>query len=544
MTTRKPGKKLRWILAIILLFGVAAFFGGRYLLLSKIRDTLHSRLGDLRSQGIYIKFRSAGINTWSGDLRINDLAIAIGKDTVNREVAATIPLLSVSGFQIIPFIKNRTISISNVKIENPAIAFRLNIQTPESKARDAFFEDLNIENISITSSSFLLKDSITQDTLARVKSNLFIDHLGLERVNDSLTWRQSKIHITEFDFALPKALYTFTVQDVRLDLKKRIFEIDTFKMTPTMTRRKFMRASGRQTDYIKAVVPYIRISGWSLRGNPGLTLDIEKIKTQLFMEVYRDKRLPFIKDHHTTLPAHLLQRLPFDLNIDTLRLDEGLVSYEEYPEKGDSSGAVYFDKLQATVVGISNTVAADKQMVMHARTKFMGKGDLVVDFTFPSDTTKAYTAKGSLKNFPMVKLNDMLGPSAKARVESGMMTNMRFNFRYNMYRSDGDLEMNYEDLRIVTLRENNKKEVKVSLIKTLLLNTFILKKDADDEKGNDTKTGTILFYRDQKKSIFNYWWKSLFSGIKSAYKIDKLQNFANDMKTNDRADKKKKKKKK
>jgi hypothetical protein len=177
-------------------------------------------------------------------------------------------------------------------------------------------------------------------------------------------------------------------------------------------------------------------------------------------------------------------------------------------------------------------------MVMHAKTKFMGKGDLVVDFTFPADTTKPYTARGSLKNFPLVGLNDMLGPNAKARVESGTMTNMKFNFKYNLYRSDGEVELNYEDLRIASLRLNSKKEVKVSLIKTLLLNTFI-KKDAEEDEKNDSKTGTILFYRDQKRSVFNYWWKSLFSGIKSAYKIDKLQEFAKDMKTNDRAKKKK-----
>jgi hypothetical protein len=46
----------------------------------------------------------------------------------------------------------------------------------------------------------------------------------------------------------------------------------------------------------------------------------------------------------------------------------------------------------------------------------------------------------------------------------------------------------------------------------------------DEDVARDKRTGTIEFYRDQKRSIFNYWWKSVFSGIKSAYKIDKLTN--------------------
>jgi hypothetical protein len=44
--------------------------------------------------------------------------------------------------------------------------------------------------------------------------------------------------------------------------------------------------------------------------------------------------------------------------------------------------------------------------------------------------------------------------------------------------------------------------------------------DENDEKSE--RTGTVEFYRDTRRSIFNYWWKSVFSGIKSAYKLDKL----------------------
>ena len=38
------------------------------------------------------------------------------------------------------------------------------------------------------------------------------------------------------------------------------------------------------------------------------------------------------------------------------------------------------------------------------------------------------------------------------------------------------------------------------------------------------RTGVIDFHRDTSKSIFNYWWKSLLTGIKSAYNLDKLED--------------------
>ena len=55
---------------------------------------------------------------------------------------------------------------------------------------------------------------------------------------------------------------------------------------------------------------------------------------------------------------------------------------------------------------------------------------------------------------------------------------------------------------------------------TLILNAFIVKKEMNAEE----RKGVILFYRDNRKAIFNYWWKSLLSGIKSLYNLDRVMD--------------------
>jgi hypothetical protein len=94
-----------------------------------------------------------------------------------------------------------------------------------------------------------------------------------------------------------------------------------------------------------------------------------------------------------------------------------------------------------------------KNTELKAEAKFMGNGLVKTYFVFPSDTTKPYEAYGTLKNFDMTKVNDMLGPAAKVKVKSGMMQEMKFNFAYNSFRSVGELELNYEDLKVISLRE-------------------------------------------------------------------------------------------
>lgn len=523
MRIQPPRRRARWIILSVLIL-ISFFFAGRYFLLSAIRSALYTRLDDLKKKGIAIKFQSVDVNAWTGDIQIHNLSIALGDTLTEKVIRAGVPYLLVKGIEIIPYITNRNISIRSVSLTQPSFAIRTDATVPKSGTGKSFFENLYIRQINVTSSVIHVKDTLGQDTIATVFADLNIRDLGLEKMGDSLAWRDSDVQVSKFSFNLPHQLYAFSVKAVRLDLNERTFEIDSLKISPTSGRRAFMKKYGRQIDYIAGIVPSLRIDGLSFRADPRLSILADFVTMTFHLEVYRDKRLPFKKDHFTSLPIHYLQRLPVHLKVDTIRIADSFVSYEEFPEKGDSAGGIFFDKMNVTIARLDNDPALKQPVTMHAFTKFMGSGDLQATFTFPGDTTKPYKTVGSLKNFPMVKLNSMLGPAAKVRIESGTMTNLKFNFLYNPLRSDGEVELNYEDLKISSLRKNNKNEQAVSLIKTLLLNTLIIKKDMNEDMTDDEKTGTVLFYRDQKRSIFNYWAKSLFSGIKSAYKLDKLQN--------------------
>jgi hypothetical protein len=173
----------------------------------------------------------------------------------------------------------------------------------------------------------------------------------------------------------------------------------------------------------------------------------------------------------------------------------------------------------------------------------MGQGALHLNATFPWDTNQKSTVKGTLRGLDFTRLNQVLEPQVNARAESGTLNELNFEFAYNDNRSDGVLEMNYSDLRMVTFR-NDEQIAKISKrknkhkkkgdpedddriqkapLKTFVLNAFIIRKNKD---GSDEqiRNGTIGFPRDKHRSIFNYWAKSLFSGVKSAYNIDKLED--------------------
>jgi hypothetical protein len=68
---------------------------------------------------------------------------------------------------------------------------------------------------------------------------------------------------------------------------------------------------------------------------------------------------------------------------------------------------------------------------------------------------------------------------------------------------------------LMSFRENKKDKAVPDVFKTILINA-LLENDLDASDPRSQRTGEIHFARDQNKFIFNFWWKSLLSGLKSA----------------------------
>ncbi|MDZ7682012.1 MAG: hypothetical protein U5J63_09965 [Fodinibius sp.] len=80
----------------------------------------------------------------------------------------------------------------------------------------------------------------------------------------------------------------------------------------------------------------------------------------------------------------------------------------------------------------------------------------------------------------------------------------------------GNAILRYRDLKISLLdRETNEQNFSKK-VTSLLANTFKVKRD---NAGPNPRKATIEFEHNSKKSVFNYWWKSLLSGLKTSIGI-------------------------
>jgi hypothetical protein len=108
-------------------------------------------------------------------------------------------------------------------------------------------------------------------------------------------------------------------------------------------------------------------------------------------------------------------------------------------------------------------------------------------------------------------LNPILKRNAGVAIEEGTLKKLSFNFQYDEETSNGELIFEYDGLKVslIDRADQSKKG-----FQTFLTNTFILHKK-NIKGSNSFRKGDISFERNKKRSLFNYWWKSLSSGLKS-----------------------------
>jgi hypothetical protein len=542
-------KKRLIILGILVGVFLAALMVARIYILGQIKSKVEQQLHALRDSGYIVRYDSITVDAKKNIVSVYRLSIKRDLDTT---LCTTTDFFSAyfikaEGFKILPLLLKRKLSFESIQVDSPKIVLYKNFfsSRPKEKTEGGEFA-INIDRIKLPHVNFSFYDSANCKPNLKLTSNASVQDFVLSFYKDRAPFYNiSTFTADSVDLTLPHDFYTFKVREIKLNLALGIFDLDTLRIIPHYNKIAFGRNAGREVDRFEGVVPYINLYGLSLMKEDTIAITVKKMTTRFFLKVFRDKRLPF-KNPVRLLPVQALNRLAVGVKIDSLILNKSYASYEEFAEEADSAGRIYFDDIYACLKNINNTDRNRAGKIeMNADGVFMGQGNLHVNAVFPWNTQLKSTVKGSLRDMDFSRLNEMLEPQIRVKAESGRLNDLSFNFSYNNERSHGNLQMDYKDLKLVTFRNNEQREkiarrknkrkktdqydeddehIMKAPLKTFVLNAFIIKKNMDGNMPEEKRQGEIEFERDKRRSVFNYWAKSLFSGIKSAYNLDKLDD--------------------
>jgi hypothetical protein len=511
-----PSRKHYGLAAGLVVLVALAYVAARIFVFSQLQRKVVTRLDQFRREGGTARYKTFETDPWHSRAVMTGLEIAVHKMD-SGSVHITAPRIEIDGIDLLSLFRQE-LKVKRIRLYRPVLQVPENFKRKQHGATpSARVPGLTTGILQVDSGKVEVLDSASHQVSISARLNLRAHHLKRGLSKEGIPeWSVREILISGMNAAFLQKFYHVSVKDVKYSQPGELI-VDSVKITPMFDRKEFARRAGKQVDQLTAVVPRLRITGLEVDSHRP-SYAARRAEVQFRMEAFRDKRVERKKRKPTRLPVAYLQGLTAGIQIDTLVVSDSYASYEEIRKDGEVPGKVFFDNLQVVAANISNT--SSRECTLTAKSRFMDAGELKVDFLFPPDPKKPGVVKGLLSNFSMAKMNSVLVPGAHVEIESGEMHEMKFEFKYNDYRSDGQVELFYSNLKVHSLKKNPARTV--NKLVSFLLNIFV-RNDMDRSDSKDTRTGVIMLYRDPQRGVLNYWLRSVIAGIKSQFRVDKIK---------------------
>lgn len=377
------------------------------------------------------------------------------------------------------------------------------------------FENLNMEiKNDSTLQSYLVKELIFKvyDLLIEKEDTLF-----------PLTIKLFDLEAKELVSVSPGNIYTYRIKGMSYSKASNTMAIDSLSIHPNYKDYDFTSRFKYQTNRIEAIFTNIYVHDFNSFGD-FKTMDLESSFIEIGkmdMKVFRDKRKEF---RHLNKPAlqEMLYSYPGNVQIDSIGLINGNVTFTVHAEEANEPGSISFEKINARIYKVTNDTVYKTEtafLEIKAGALLMGKGKMAISLKgrlFDKDNT--FLLNGTLLNLEANELNPILEKSAFIYATSGKIDAMNFGFKANNTKATGEMTLLYNGLDItVKNRQTDDTTAFRERFISFIANRRIF--DSNPVENEKVRVGIIDFERDPERFIFHYCFNSILSGITSSLTI-------------------------
>lgn len=216
----------------------------------------------------------------------------------------------------------------------------------------------------------------------------------------------------------------------------------------------------------------------------------------------------------------LIKSVKTPIAVDSLVLTRSKVAYTEKAATGNREGKIHFTNIRASLspfTNMKNSGGRFPDLKFSGSTVIQDSTLLKVTMNYQmNDPLNSFKVSGSASPFNMRILNPVLEPLALISIRSGKVNRFSFDFAADQNSSVGELLFGYDNLKIGVL-EMKDGSTKESHFASFLANSLLLR--SKNPRGKELLPDEISFKRDERRSVLNYWWKSVFSGVKNTLGI-------------------------
>lgn len=546
---KRMSGRTKVILVILLLLaaGVVAWnFYKRHLAKTQVQETVASK-----SNGLYgMEVGKLDFDEVAGSLAVTNLQLIADSNMYNQLASAgnapsvlmniTIPLLTVDGVQTPRALLNSEIVGRKVLIQNPRIELLFTGRGKDSlKAvpdKEVYrqilgnLELIKVDTLSIVNATLITRDRKSGDTRMQFDSvTIDLYRISVDSLSDKDTTRilfaeQIEVNCKRARWGSKDKLYNYQMRNIKVSSGQKKLSADHVAIDPALPEQKFLQQFKYANDRFDVNLQQIRLASVDipllLKGK--IHAD-SLVSGKSSIHIYRDLSYPHDKQNRVgTYPAQMVMKLPVGLNIKTAIFANSFIEYKERNAKSEKSGKVQFYNVGIRIDNLTNykKLLADKSMRFQFNALFLNKAPVKATIHFfPTSANGKFTIEGDLGKMPAEGINELAEPMGLAKVESGTLTGVHFEFAGNDYATDGTLTMLYDDLNISLLKKDSvDNTLDKKKLASLLANIKV--KNANPDKKGEIRQATVHYDRDVTKSFFNLIWKSVFTGVKETVGIN------------------------
>lgn len=349
--------------------------------------------------------------------------------------------------------------------------------------------------------------------------NIVVDsaHQGVTRLFNT---DDIEVKLGGYAFTDKKGMNRISFGEISFSTGKKQVSIRDFHLEPLYDAYNYPRKMGYQCDRTEVKIPLLKIERIDMRSllfGGKIFAGLVRIDS-ILIDDYRDMRVPEKKVDKPAMPQEALRKLKTELKIDTILVNNGKAIY--YEQVGDKPGMVFFDRMNFKMTGLSNIQDSNNTRPateLKGNAYLMGKGRIDAFFRFfILDPKNTFTWSAVVGTMDLTEINAMLAYQIPGKIESGRLDRLSVPMVYaNDDKAVGKLIFCYNNLKVKMV---NKETSGWSKFKNTLVNfaanDLVLNNDNPTKSGK-LSSGVICFNRNKNSSVFNYLWKSIFTGLKS-----------------------------
>ncbi len=464
---------------------------------------------------------------------------SLAKADVDRMVpSVSVGRLSVTGIDFKAALKDGILNIRKIKVKNPEIRlYKFNGKsremTEENKSNAVLGDSVKLMKLSgVSVHAILFKKSkfeiynYKKKKFTLVSGNISITFTGLALKKSGhhnhyfYPSLQSAILLAKDNKLQPgNNLYEIDFRELFVDLTGNTISITGMHYRPLYGKKAFSRHLKFQKERFDMQAGKVTMTGVGFyRFLTKGKVSIHKILIDdAFIDLYRDKQVPFNHNQRPLFPHQLLKKLPGKVRIDTLAIRNSRFEYNETSTLTRRPLNVFFTGISATIVHISNLpyLWRKQSMRLILKAKLMDRAPMEIRMVFPlaSPSDTFYFSGGVYGPVPFSVFNPAIYPASGLKFTGGTLNKLVFTARANPSVAIGNMTMLYRNL---TFQATKKKDRQSSnKLTTLGVNAFVRRNNPRKGEGKEPKTVTLFFQRDVEKGLGNFLWKTVYSGMKA-----------------------------